>query len=387
MTASRVDHTLASRFSEARRDYAALKAQGLSLDLTRGKPSAAQLDLAAGLLTLPGSDYIASDGTDCRNYGGSPLGLVELREIFSPVLGVPVEQLMAVGNSSLELMHDCLVHALLGQLPEAGRRWVDEDSVAFICPVPGYDRHFALCERFGIKMVTVPMTEAGPDMDRVEELVADPRIKGIWCVPRYSNPDGTCYSDTTVRRLAEMRTAAPDFRIFWDDAYAVHHLTDEEINVAGILAACSQAGHPDRAFVFGSTSKITLAGAGVAFFGSSVANVEWMRKYSSKRSIGPDKLNQLRHAIFLRNTDGLRAHMRALREIVRPKFDTVLRIFSSELDGTGLANWSTPQGGYFIALNVLEGCASEVVHLAADAGIAVTPAGATIRTGMIPRTA
>ncbi|OLZ62604.1 aminotransferase [Streptomyces sp. IMTB 2501] len=363
---------------QARRDYAALQAQGLSLDLTRGKPSPEQLDLATDLLALPGDRYTAADGTDCRNYGGS-LGLPELREIFSPFLQVPVDRLMAVGNSSLELMHDCLVHAFLGTtLPGAARRWADEERVKFLCPVPGYDRHFGVCERFGIEMIPVPLTDDGPDMTVVADLVrSDPEIKGIWCVPKYGNPDGSCYSDETVRRLAAMPTAAEDFRIFWDNAYAVHHLTDEEIEVADILAACADAGHPDRAFVFGSTSKITLAGSGVAFFGSSAANVAWLRHYSGKRSIGPDKLNQLRHALFLRDAEGVRRHMRRHREILRPKFDVVDRVFAEELDGTGLATWTRPKGGYFIALSVLEGCAREVVRLAAEAGIALTPAGAT----------
>ncbi|MGK5641197.1 aminotransferase class I/II-fold pyridoxal phosphate-dependent enzyme [Streptomyces sp. URMC 126] len=368
---------LTARLDQARHDYAALKAQKLSLDLTRGKPSPAQLDMAGGLLDLPAHQYRAADGTDCRNYGPPGKGLRELREIFAPVLRVPVEQLVAVGNSSLELMHDCLVHLLLGRGPEGERRWADR-KVAFLAPVPGYDRHFALCERFGIEMLPVPMTPDGPDMTAVEDLVrSDPRVKGIWCVPKYSNPDGTCYSEETVRRLAAMETAAPDFRVFWDNAYAVHHLTDEEVEVADILAACAEAGHPDRAFVFGSTSKITMAGAGVAFFGSSPANVDWWLSYAGKRTIGPDKLNQLRHARFLGDTDGLRAHMRRHREILRPKFDTVLRVFARELDGSGLATWSHPKGGYFITLNVLQGCAREVVRLAKEAGIAVTPAGAT----------
>jgi DNA-binding transcriptional MocR family regulator len=368
----------ATLLDQARRDYAALQAQGLLLDLTRGKPSPEQLDLAAGLLALPGNRHTAADGTDCRNYGGS-VGLPELREIFSPFLRVPVDRLMAVGNSSLELMHDCLVHAFLGTtLPGAARRWADEERVKFLCPVPGYDRHFGLCERFGIEMIPVPLTDDGPDMAVVEELVRNDRgIKGVWCVPKYSNPDGICYSDETVRRLATMPTAAEDFRIFWDNAYAVHHLTDEEFEVADILAACADAGHPDRAFVFGSTSKITLAGSGVAFFGSSAANLAWLRHYSGKRSIGPDKLNQLRHALFLRDAEGVRRHMRRHREILRPKFDVVDRVFGEELDGTGLATWTRPKGGYFIALSVLEGCAREVVRLAAEAGIALTPAGAT----------
>jgi DNA-binding transcriptional MocR family regulator len=361
----------------ARRDYAALLEQGLSLDLSRGKPSPQQLDLSAELLSLPGDRYISADGTDCRNYG-APQGLRELREIFGGFLQVPVEQLLAAGNSSLELMHDCMVHALLSTLPGAPRRWADEDRIAFLCPVPGYDRHFDLCERFGVEMIPVPMTSEGPDMATVERLVAaDPGIKGIWCVPRYSNPDGTCYSDEVVRRLAAMPAAAPDFRIFWDDAYAVHHLTDEEVPVADILAASVDGGHPDRAFVFGSTSKITLAGAGVAFFGSSPANVTWLLGHSTKRSIGPNKINQLRHALFLRDAEGVREHMRKQRDLLRPKFDAVLRLFSEHLDGTGLATWSTPKGGYFISLEVLEGCAREVVRRAADAGIVLTPAGAT----------
>jgi DNA-binding transcriptional MocR family regulator len=377
--------SLPARLDAARSDYEALLTKKLSLDLTRGKPSARQLDLAAELLSLPGDRYTSADGTDCRNYGGAE-GLLELRQIFAGFLQVPAGQLLAVGNSSLELMHDCLVHALLGTLPGAARRWADEERVAFLCPVPGYDRHFALCERFGIEMIPVPMTAEGPDMAVVERLVAeDPAVKGIWCVPKYSNPDGTCYSDETVRRLAAMPTAAPDFRIFWDNAYAVHHLTDEEVEIADLLAACTDSGHPDRVFVFGSTSKITLAGAGVAFFGSSPANVAWLRGYSAKRSIGPDKINQLRHAMFLRDTDGVRAHMRKHRELLRPKFDTVLRILTERLGDTGLATWSTPKGGYFITLDVLDGCAHEVVRRAADAGLALTPAGATHPYGDDPR--
>ncbi|MGI5192307.1 aminotransferase [Streptomyces sp. CA-288835] len=374
---------LALRLDEARRDYADLKARGLSLDLTRGKPSPEQLDLAADLLTLPGGRYTALDGTDCRNYGAPSDGLRELRDIFAPVLQVPVDQLLAVGNSSLELMHDCLVHALLGTVPGAEGRWADQ-RVALLCPVPGYDRHFALCERFGIDMIPVPMSDGGPDMSVVENLVrSDTRIKGIWCVPKYSNPDGTCYNDETVRRLSTMETAAADFRIFWDNAYAVHHL-DGETDIGDILTACVEAGHPDRVFVFGSTSKITLAGAGVAFFGSSPANVAWWRANSGKRTIGPDKLNQLRHALFLKDTDGLRAHMRRHRRILAPKFETVDRTFGEQLGDTGLATWTRPKGGYFVALRVLEGCARDVVRLAAEAGIAVTPAGATHPHGNDP---
>jgi len=370
----------------ARHDYEALVRRGVSLDLTRGKLDPLQLDLSGDLLALPGDRYLSADGVDCRNYGGPPQGLRELREIFSGPLQVPVDQLVASGNSSLELMHDCVVHAMLGTVPGAKGRWADEERVAFLCPVPGYDRHFSLTQRFGIEMISVPMTPGGPDMDVVERLVAaDAGIKGIWCVPKYSNPDGTCYSGETVRRLAAMPAAAPDFRIFWDNAYAAHHLTDEEIEIVDVLAACADAGHPDRAFVFGSTSKVTWPGAGVAFFGSSPANVSWLLGHSAKRSIGPDKVNQLRHALFLRDADGVRAQMRRQREVLEPKFEAVDRILTERLGGTGLATWSKPKGGYFIALNVPDGCAREVVRRAGEAGIALTAAGATHPYGDDPR--
>ena len=300
---------------QARAAYDALVAQGMKLDLTRGKPSAAQLDLAAELLHLPGDRYKAADGTDTRNYGGLQ-GLPELREIFAPVLQVPVEQLIAFGNGSLELMHDTLVNALLNAMPGSPRRWVEEERVVFLAPVPGYDRHFGVCERLGIELLPVPLTDDGPDMDEVERLVAaDPAIKGIWCVPKYSNPTGIVYSDETVRRLATMPTAAPDFRIMWDNAYAVHTLADEPAPIADLLALATEAGNADRVFVFGSTSKITLAGAGVAFFGASPANLEWWLAVTSKRTIGPDKINHLRHVMFLRDAAGVaRAHAQAPRD-------------------------------------------------------------------------
>ncbi|MFF7989275.1 aminotransferase class I/II-fold pyridoxal phosphate-dependent enzyme [Kitasatospora xanthocidica] len=357
-------------------EYQELLERGLSLDLTRGKPSPRQLDLSQELLSRP-VGHTAADGTDCRNYGGLQ-GLPELREIFSELLRVPVAQLVALDNSSLALMHDSLVHAMLSGVPGSERRWVEEPEIAFLCPVPGYDRHFALCERFGIRMIPVPMTPEGPDLDVVEELVAgDARIKGIWCVPKYSNPDGACYSAETVRRLAGMPTAAPDFRIFWDNAYAVHHLTDEEVELADVLTACAEGGHPDRAFVFASTSKVTTAGSGVAFFGSSPANVAWLLGHTGKRTIGPDKINQLRHVAFLRDADGVRAHMRRHRELLQPKFELVERILREEFGDHPEVRWSQPKGGYFVSLEVPEGCAREVVRLAGAAGVALTPAGAT----------
>jgi DNA-binding transcriptional MocR family regulator len=375
---------MTTTLEDARTAYEKLKAQGMRLDLTRGKPSAAQLDLATAMLSLPGSDFHAADGTDTRNYQGLA-GLPELRELFSPVLGVPPEQLIAFGNSSLELMHDTLVHALLSPLPGAARRWVEEERVVFLAPVPGYDRHFALCERLGIELVPVPMTPDGPDMDVVDELVTDPAVKGIWCVPKYSNPDGTVYSDETVRRLAATPATAPDFRIMWDNAYAVHHLTEDEVEIADVLVLTAEAGHPDRAFVFGSTSKITLAGAGVAFLGSSPANVAWWLALTAKRTIGPDKTNHLRHVRFLRDLDGLRAHMRHHREIIAPKFAAVDEVLTREFADTPGVEWSKPAGGYFVTLTVPDGTATEIVRLAKEAGLALTPAGATHPYGKDPQ--
>lgn len=368
----------------ARADYAALVAQGMTLDLTRGKPSPAQLDLSTALLSLPGPTYRAADGTDTRNYQGLQ-GLRELREIFAPALQVPVDQLVAFGNGSLELMHDTLVNALLDPVPGASRRWIDEERVTFLAPVPGYDRHFAVCDRLGIALQPVAMTDDGPDMDEVERLVAaDASIKGIWCVPKYSNPTGTVYTDDVVHRLAAMPTAAPDFRIMWDNAYAVHTLTEAPADLADLLSLASVAGHADRVLVFGSTSKITLAGAGVAFFGASPANVDWWLKLTAKRTIGPDKVNHLRHALFLRDAEHLAAHMAAHRAIIEPKFAAVERILAEHLADVPGVTWSTPTGGYFVTLRVPNGTASETIRLAKEAGIALTPAGATHPHGQDP---
>lgn len=355
--------------SQVEQDYAEFVARGLKLDLTRGKPSARQLDLSNDLLTLDGPPT-AEDGTDVRNYGGQR-GLPELREIFADALQVPADQLVAAGNSSLELMHDVLVFA---QLMGFGNGLWGETQ--FLCPVPGYDRHFALCERYGMDMTPVDMTPTGPDMDEVEALAAeDDRVKGIWCVPKYSNPDGTVYSEETVRRLVSMPTAAADFRIFWDNAYAVHHLTDDHAEIPDALAMAAAAGNPNRVLVFGSTSKITFAGGGVAFFGSSPWNIGWWERMNKVRSIGPDKVNQLRHARFLKSPEGLAAHMRKHAELIRPKFEAVDRIFTAEL--SDIATWTKPKGGYFVVLKVPPGCARAVVAAAAEAGIALVPAGST----------
>ena len=365
-------------------EYADLVGKGLKLNLTRGKPSTEQLDLANGLLNLPGPDGgIGADGTDYRNYGGLA-GLAGLREIFSPVFGIPVKQLIAEGNSSLALMYQCVVDALLHGVPGGSGPWRDVEKIAFIAAVPGYDRHFAVCKDLGIELISVPMTADGPDVDAVRAAAADPRVRGMWCVPTYSNPTGTTYSEETVKALVSMPTGAPDFRLWWDNAYAVHHLTEHETRSSDVLELAAQAGNPDRAFVFGSTSKITAAGAGVAFFGSSEANVAWYLQHMQFRTIGPDKVNQARHLSFLGDTDGLRAHMAKHRELIAPKFELVDAVLRDELSGVAVAEWVPPRGGYFVSLDVLEGCAARVVELAGKAGIALTPAGATFPNGHDP---
>ncbi|MCI2418416.1 aminotransferase class I/II-fold pyridoxal phosphate-dependent enzyme [Saccharopolyspora sp. K220] len=375
---------LSARLEQYRADYKRLLDEGLSLDLTRGKPSAAQLDLANPLLGLPGEDgFRTADGTDARNYGGLQ-GLPELRAIWGPLLGVPADQLITGGNSSLAVMHDCVVNALLNGTTD-GPRWVDAPSVAFLCPVPGYDRHFGICERFGIEMIPVPLNDDGPDLATVRELAAgDARIKGMWCVPKYSNPTGISYSDEVVRGLASMPTAAPDFRLFWDNAYGLHHHGETRAEIADVLALATEAGSPDRPLLFASTSKITLAGSGVSFFGGSPANVEWLLAHLQKRTIGPDKVNELRHARFLPDADAVRAHMDEHAAILRPKFDAVHEILTERLGDSGVGSWTRPDGGYFISLDVLDGCASRVVALAKDAGVALTPAGATHPYGNDP---
>jgi DNA-binding transcriptional MocR family regulator len=367
--------------------YHALVARELSLDLTRGKPSAEQLDLSNALLRLPGEgEFHDATGVDVRNYGGIQ-GLSELREIFAPLLNVPVAQLVAGDNASLAMMHDSIVFSLLlGTVGSAGP-W-SRGPVKFVCPVPGYDRHFTLCEQFGIEMAPVPLGADGPDLERVRALVAeDPAVKGLWVVPTYANPDGAVYSEDVTRALVSMPTAAPDFRIFWDNAYAVHHLTDVETPALDVLGMAAEAGNPDRVFLFASTSKITLAGAGVSFFASSPANVAWYLGHLGKRTIGPDKINHLRHARHLKSPDGVRELMRAHRAIIAPKFALVDQILTERLGGYGTARWTEPDGGYFISLDVADGTATRVVALAKDAGIAMTGAGAAFPYGRDPRDA
>jgi DNA-binding transcriptional MocR family regulator len=364
-----------------RTDYDAFRARGLKLDMTRGKPSSAQLDLAEPMLGLTGNrDHSTAAGDDARNYGVLQ-GLPEARALFAPLLGVPPAQVIVGDNSSLAVMHDCIVWALLKGVPGSTGPWTQP---AFICPVPGYDRHFALCEEYGIRMLPVAMTGNGPDLDAVEALAADPSVKGMWCVPKYSNPSGEVYSAETVRRLASMRTGAPDFRLFWDSAYAVHHLTERRHGIENILEACAASGNPDRPFIFASTSKITFAGAGLAFFGSSPANVAWFLARMFKRTIGSDKLNQLRHVRFFKDHDGLMRHMDAHRALLAPKFAAVEAALEHRLGGTGAASWSRPEGGYFISLDATAGTATAIVALAKNAGLALTAAGSTWPRGHDP---
>lgn len=375
---------LSSYHSRIRQRYDAFAQRGLKLNLTRGKPSSRQLDLSNELLSLPGQGDFLSGSIDCRNYGELQ-GLPELRALLAPVYGVSADRMILGDNASLSLMHDAVVFALLKGTVDGERPWSREQRVAFLCPVPGYDRHFSICQELGIEMIPVPLTASGPDMAVVEKLVAaDAGIKGMWCVPKYSNPTGTVYSDETVERLAGMKTAAADFRLFWDNAYAVHHLTSERIELANIDAACARLGNPNRAFIFGSTSKITFAGAGVGVFAGSKDNVSWYLKRIEKRTIGGDKLNQLRHIRLLRNTDGILQLMDRHRAIMAPKFTKVLEVFQEHLGDTGMASWTRPKGGYFITLEVAQGCAKRVVKLAKDAGVELTPAGATHPHGNDP---
>lgn len=364
--------------------YAELKGAGLKLDLTRGKPSSEQLDLSNELLGLPGiARTTDAAGTDVRNYGGLQ-GLAEIRQIFGDLLGIPAAQLVAADNSSLSIMHDSLAFALLHGRP-GGSPWVSQPRKV-LCPTPGYDRHFALAEALGFELVPVELSADGPDLATIRRLAAeDPQVKAIWVVPTYANPNGAVYSAEVTRELVSMPTAADDFTILWDNAYAVHHLTDDEVQPVDVLGLAAEAGHPDRVFVYASTSKITFAGAGVSFFGGSPAVVQWYLQHLAKRTIGPDKINQLRHALHLKDADGVRALMRRHRAIIAPKFEAVEKILAERLGGHDVATWTEPHGGYFISLDVVDGTAAEVVRLAKVAGIALTPAGSAYPYGRDPR--
>ena len=373
------------RLQELRQSYKAFQKKGLKLNLTRGKPSSAQLDLSAGLLALPGDkNFMAEGATDCRNYGGMQ-GLVEARRLFSGMLGAPAEQVVVANNSSLALMHDCITYALLKGTCDGTAPWGKRGDIAFICPVPGYDRHFRICEDYGIRMIPLALRDDGPDMGEVERLVAgDASIKGMWCMPKYSNPTGVTFSSKVIEQLAAMKTAATDFRLFWDNAYAVHHLTDERVEIANMLELCAKHGQANRAFVFASTSKITLAGAGLALFAGSKDNVKWLLARMNPRTIGPDKLNQWRHVMFLKNEAGIVELMGRHRALIAPKFQKVQAVFDEKIKGVAGVSWTRPKGGYFISLEVPKGCAKRVVTLAAEGGIELTPAGATHPYGKDP---
>lgn len=354
--------------------YADYVAQHLKLDMSRGKPAGSQLDLNNGILNTL-ENYMTEDGLDARNYGVLD-GIPEAKKLFSDLLSIEPEKIIIGGNSSLNMMYDMFTRLMLfgtqGSTP-----WCKLDKVKFLCPSPGYDRHFAICEDLGIEMITVPMHSDGPDMDYIEKLVKeDASIKGIWCVPLYSNPQGICYSDEVVDRLAAMETAAEDFRIFWDNAYGVHHIYKEQ-KLKDIFAATKLAGHENRVYYFFSTSKITFPGAGVALMASSLENIAEIKKHMTVQTIGHDKLNQLRTVNYFKTADGVRAHMKKLGDELRPKFDVVLNTLEKELAGTGLLTWTKPDGGYFVAVDTLDGCAKATVALAKEAGVVLTGAGAT----------
>jgi len=376
---------LAQQLERLQAEYQTLKAQNLALDLTRGKPCAEQLALSNALDGSLGGDYRAADGTDVRNYGGLE-GLPEARALFAQVLETPPAETYVGGNSSLALMYTTLEFALTGGLAGPASAWGNEDTVKFLCPAPGYDRHFAVCEHLGIEMITVPMLDSGPDMDVVEALVRDDHaIKGMWCVPRFSNPTGCVYSDQTVERIARLGLlGAEHFLVMWDNAYAVHALYDDAPALAPIHSYCGQHGTLDNVFQFGSTSKITFAGAGVSFLSSSASNLAALKAHLSYQTIGPDKVNQLRHVRFLEDTDNLSRHMAAQAAIIRPRFECVLETLERELGGRGMGAWTVPRGGYFVSFDTPPGLAAKVVQLAGEIGVKLTPAGATFPYGRDP---
>lgn len=372
--------------TELKINFDALKNEDIEINMMRGLPSKEQLDLSSRFMTLPGNTaFECQDGSDWRNYGGLQ-GIKEVRELFAKLLFNTTSELVAIGeNSSLALMHECMSYAFIHGVPDGKKPWGKQEHIKFLCPSPGYDRHFSICESFGIEMIAVPMTDNGPDMDVVEKLVAeDFSIKGIWCVPKYSNPTGAIYSTETVLRLASL-SACVDFRIFWDNAYAVHHLTEDYVENVDILALCRAAGHENRAVMFASTSKIVYPGSGLAFFAASTENIKWWLKHRSHKTIGPDKLNQVRHLSFFENEEGIVQHMQAHARLLAEKFDIVDQCLTELFSDHPEIKWTRPKGGYFISLNVPPGCAKRTVELAKQAGVAITPAGATFPKGIDPQ--
>ncbi|MDY5798256.1 MAG: aminotransferase [Eubacteriales bacterium] len=362
-------------YSSVQEEYSAIKAQNLSLNMARGKPSRAQLDLSNELLNMHIDDTV-DEGVEARNYG-ELMGLPTCRRLFADLLGVRYEQLFMGGNSSLTLMYDTISKAYTHGLLHSDKPWSQLDKVKFLCPVPGYDRHFTISETFGMEMIPIPILDDGPDMDMVEELIKDESVKGMWCVPKYANPSGIVYSDAIIGRIASMKPAAKDFILMWDNAYCVHEFSGEYMPFIDILSACEKAGNPDMPFEFASTSKVTFPGSGVACFACSEANMDYMKKLIGAQSISYDKLNQLRHVCFFKDAQGLVAHMRRHAEILKPKFDLVESVLESEIKPLGIASWSNPKGGYFVSLFVMNGCAHRVHQLCKEAGVVMTGAGAT----------
>ena len=369
------------------KEYAEAKAKGLALDMSRGKPSAKQLDVSLGLLDTinSSSDLKTLDGTDCRNYGVLD-GIPEAKKLMADMMGTTPDHVIVYGNASLNIMFDQIsrayTHGILGNTP-----WCKLDKVKFLCPVPGYDRHFAITERFGIEMINIPMSESGPDMGMVEEYVSnDASVKGIWCVPKYSNPQGYTYSEETVKRMAALKPAAEDFRIFWDNAYIIHDLYDDNKDeIADIISECEKAGNPDMVFEFASTSKVSFPGSGIAALATSANNIADIKKQLTIQTIGHDKLNQLRHVRFFKDINGLKEHMRKHAEFIRPKFEAVESVLEEELSGLGIGSWTEPKGGYFISFDAMDGCAKAIVAKCKEAGVKLTGAGATFPYGKDPK--
>ena len=374
---------LRDEFSKIKKQYEELKLAGLSLDMSRGKPGASQLDLSNELTDMVGTktNYKTKNGIDCRNYGGLD-GIDEIKELFSNLLGMDKKNIICGGNSSLNMMFDTITQGMVSGFGEAP--WLLQGKIKFLCPAPGYDRHFGICEHYGIEMITVKYNSDGPDMDAIEELVKDPTVKGMWCVPKYSNPLGLTYSDEVVKRIAALKPAAKDFRIMWDNAYIIHDLYDETDPLLNIYDECKKCGNEDMVFIFTSTSKVTFPGAGVAVQAASDNNIALLKKRITMQTIGPDKMNHLSHARMFDTVDKLYAHMNKHAEVLRPKFEACIDTFNKELSGLGIAEWTKPRGGYFISMEVLSGCAKRTAELCREAGLVLTPAGATYPYGVDP---